>query len=159
MLPAREQKGMASIPGAPTVSVARYELRTSGAPRFTGALDFAERVRRALLRNSDGADVFLGRDDAGRRLEGHRHTFYLPEANGHSEQVTHVTLFAPMGFDAAARRALFDLREVRGEHGRPFGSAGGPWLGSTAAREVNTWLAFTQTGCPLAPPRANLDQR
>ena len=39
-------------------------------------------------------------------LQGHAHTFIFCEPNGARDAITHVTVFAAMGFDATARRAL-----------------------------------------------------
>jgi hypothetical protein len=41
----------------------------------------------------------------------------LPEANGAHGHITHVTLYAPTGFDETARRAMDGLRDVWGRGG------------------------------------------
>jgi CRISPR-associated protein Csb2 len=94
-------------------TVARYALAGSVLPRLTDAVVEAEKIRLALLSHSDGAPVFSGRDPAsGARLTGHRHCFIIPEANGRHGRITHVTLYAAMGFDARARAALESVRRV-----------------------------------------------
>jgi CRISPR-associated protein Csb2 len=94
-------------------TVARYALAGEVLPRFTEGVFEAERVRVGLLSHSDGAPVFTGRDPtSGDLLAGHRHAFILPEANGRDGHITHVTLYARMGFDDRARAALERLRGV-----------------------------------------------
>jgi CRISPR-associated protein Csb2 len=94
-------------------TVARYALAGKVLPRLTEGVFEAERVRVALLSHSDGAPVFTGRDPtSGDLLAGHRHAFILPEANGHHGNITHITLYARMGFDDCARAALERLRSV-----------------------------------------------
>ncbi len=61
--------------------------------------------------------MFAGKDDAGNPLRGNGHAFILPEANGTHGRITHVTLYAPMGLDERARRAMDTLRGVWGHRG------------------------------------------
>jgi CRISPR-associated protein Csb2 len=98
--------------------VARFAFAGQVLPRLTDAILLADRVREALLRHSDGSPVFLGRDASGSPLSGHEHAFILPEANGRHGRITHVTLFARMGFDERARAALERLHTLwqRGGH-------------------------------------------
>lgn len=97
----------------PPPSTARFALAGKVPPSLTDALSFAEKVRDALMRNSDGAPVFSGRRSReGELLSGHRHAFILPEANGRDGRVTHLTLYAPMGFQGSARKALDVLTRV-----------------------------------------------
>jgi CRISPR-associated protein Csb2 len=93
-------------------TVARFAVSGTVVPRLTNAVREAEKIRDALMAWSDGAPVFSGRDETGTILEGHQHAFILPEANGRDGRITHVTIFAPMGFDASARRALEGVRRV-----------------------------------------------
>lgn len=94
-------------------TVARYALAGRVRPRLTDAVVEAEKIRVALLSHSDGAPVFSGRDPVtGARLTGHRHSFIIPEANGRHGHITHITVYAAMGFDARARAALESLRRV-----------------------------------------------
>lgn len=92
-------------------------------PRLTEAVQVAERVRRALMSRSKDADdevspVFSGKRPDGAPIAGHRHAFILPEANGRHGYITHLTVYAPMGFDSRERRALDALVSVYG-HGDP----------------------------------------
>lgn len=94
-------------------TVARFALAGQVLPRLTDTVFEAEKIRVALLAHSEGAPVFMGRDPAtGEVLSGHSHAFILPEANGRHGHVTHVTLYARMGFDDVARAALERLRTV-----------------------------------------------
>lgn len=88
---------------APTV--ARYALSSAVLPRLTRAVSVAERIHQSLVKFSDQAPVFTGKE-GDQPLQGHHHAFILCEANGRRDVITHVTIYAPMGFDAHARRAL-----------------------------------------------------
>lgn len=96
--------------GFPTA--ARFAIATDVAPPLTEGIAVAERVRAALMSRSGGLRVFSGKDRDGRLLRGHQHAFVFPEASGAGDRLTHVTLFAPMGFDIGAQRALRGLRAV-----------------------------------------------
>lgn len=93
-------------------TVARYALASQVPPRLTDALLLTDRLRRALMSRSvvskggRPAPVFSGKAEKGDPLRGHRHAFLLPEANLRDGFVSHVTVWAPMGFDDTARRAL-----------------------------------------------------
>ncbi len=100
-------------------TVARFAVASQVPPRLTECLSVAERVRAALMSRSDAALVFAGKDDREVPLEGNEHAYVLPEANGAHGRVTHVTLYAPMGFDDVARRAMDGLRNVWGRGGHP----------------------------------------
>lgn len=85
--------------------VARYRV-LGHAPSLTHTVQVAEAVRKALMSRSDAAPVFSGRGRDGRPERGHQHAFFMPEVNGPHERITHITTYAPMGFDARAQRAL-----------------------------------------------------
>lgn len=111
--PARRPRRTVATPP----SVARFAIASHAPPRLTEVVSVAERVRRALVSRSDALPVFSGKDAEGKPLQGHRHAFILPEANGSHGHVTHVSLFAPMGFDEDARRAMDGLRKAWGRGG------------------------------------------
>ena len=101
-------------------TVARFAVQSAVLPRITRAVSVAERVQQALLaRFPKGSvpDVITGRDKDGKPSSGHRHAFILCEMNGPRDAITHVTVFAPAGFDTPARRALESLRKVWGHGG------------------------------------------
>jgi len=98
-------------------TVARFAVASQVPPRLTEALSFSEKVRQSLLSRTDAHPVFLGKNAAGQHLTGHRHAFIFPEANREHGRISHVTLYARLGFDEAARRALETLRKVWGHEG------------------------------------------
>lgn len=93
-------------------TAARFALSGAVLPRMTDALLVAERVHRALVKRSHGAEVFRGRDAERRPLAGHQHAYVLPESNDRAGYVTHITVYAPGGFDGKARRALAGLEQL-----------------------------------------------
>jgi CRISPR-associated protein Csb2 len=96
------------VRGLPTV--ARFALASQVLPRLTSAIVEAEKIRTKLVSHSGNAPVFKGKDpETEAILSGHRHAFILPEANGRHGEITHVTLFARMGFDENARAAIEGL--------------------------------------------------
>jgi len=96
------------------ITAARLAIASAVPPRLTMAMSLAERVRQCLLKISDGHAVFLGRAADGKPMDGNQHTFILCEANGRHGLITHVSLYAPMGFDEAARSAIRKARRVWG---------------------------------------------
>ncbi len=98
-------------------AAARFALAGKVLPRLTDATLVAEKVRRALIAISDGAPVFTGKDENGTLLRGHHHSLIIPEANAGAGRITHLTLFAEMGFDPAAREALAALSTLHGRRG------------------------------------------
>src|SRR5437773_4358102 len=100
--------------------VARFAIQSAALPRITRAVSVAERVHQALLArfpNGSAPPVFTGRDKDGKPSSGHYHAFILCEANGPRDAITHITVFAPAGFDTPARRALESLQKVWGHGG------------------------------------------
>lgn len=103
-------------------TVARFALASQVPPRLTDALSLAERIHLALVSRSNGSSVFSGCDESRRPLEGHMHAHVLCESNlglgkGRRGEITHVTIYAPMGFDLRERKALDGLTEVWGHGG------------------------------------------
>lgn len=98
-------------------TVARFAVASAVPPRLTDALFEAEKLHRSLVKWSDGAPVFTGCDEQRRPLEGHQHAYILPESYGTRGQITHFTVYAEMGFDANARRALEGVRRLWGRKG------------------------------------------
>ncbi|MHC1595185.1 MAG: type I-G CRISPR-associated protein Csb2 [Methanotrichaceae archaeon] len=98
-------------------TVARYAVASQAPPRLTDAVSLAERIHVALVSRSDGSWAFTGCDDSGRPLKGHGHAHILCESNlglgkGRRGEITHVTVYAPMGFGPKERRALDGLNKV-----------------------------------------------
>jgi CRISPR-associated protein Csb2 len=97
--------------------VARFAVASQVPPRFTQAVSVAERIHQSLVKHSDSASVFTGRDAAGNLLQGHGHCHIFCESTGHRGSIDRITLYAPDGFDAAARRAIKEIRRVWGHGG------------------------------------------
>jgi CRISPR-associated protein Csb2 len=112
--------------------MARFTLDGPGLPLAMETLVLAEQVRhrllarckRLVLRNDPGlsaADIwplspaFWGKDDQARPRAGHEHAFFLPADEDGDGRLDHVTVFAPMGFNALERQAIDKLRRL------PFG--------------------------------------
>jgi CRISPR-associated protein Csb2 len=105
----------------PLPTAARYAVVSTVAPCATQAISIGDRVHDALCKWSDQgqgpAAVFAGLDAQGEPLTGHHHAHIFCEANGERETVTHLTIWAPMGFDEAACFALRRLNKVWGHGG------------------------------------------
>lgn len=100
------------------LTVARFALASQVRPRLTKALHVAADFRKALMSHSDGHPVFSGRGAQGEILRDNRHAFILPEAYADPQgRISHVTVYAPMGFDDEARQALTKLRKLWGSGG------------------------------------------
>jgi CRISPR-associated protein Csb2 len=98
-------------------TVARFAVVSDVPPRITQALSIGERFHRALVSRC-GASVFTGCDSLGQPLaSGHQHAFYLSECEPKRGRVKFLTLYARMGFDSEARRALEQLRQTWGYDG------------------------------------------
>lgn len=100
-------------------TVARFLISSTSSPKLTSALWLAERVHLALVRLSGGSEVFVGCDRSHRPLQGHGHAHIFCECNpgperGHNGEVTHVTVYAPVGFAPGEQEALQNLRDVWG---------------------------------------------
>jgi CRISPR-associated protein Csb2 len=102
-------------------TVARYAVVSAVPPRITQAVSIGGRVHDALCKWSDQgrgrAAVFTGLDQTAQPLKGHRHAHAFCEANGPRDVVTHLTVWAPMGFDEPACIALRRLNKVWGYGG------------------------------------------
>ncbi len=93
-------------------NVARFKIAGSAPPRLTDAVAVGDRMRLAMVSKSDGHPVFTGKTPDGTPLRGHQHTHFIPEALGRHGHVTHLTLWAPMGFDEEALAALSRVERV-----------------------------------------------
>lgn len=157
-------------------TVARFVLTSQVLPRLTDAFEHANLVRRALQRRTDGAPVFSGHQPDGAPSEGHEHAFIFPEAHGRHGRITHLTVYAPRGFDAPARQGLEELQELNSNDrahaiqtsllavGMPsdFGAGLGPKELASISGQTNifgrsrSWVSVT----PFVPTRhAKLNKR
>lgn len=105
----------------PPPTVARFAVVSTVAPRITQAVTIGDRVHDSLCSLSDQgrgrAAVFTGLDENGKPRTDHQHAHIFCEANGPRDAVTHITIWAPMGFDEAACLALRRLNKVWGYGG------------------------------------------
>lgn len=105
----------------PLPTVARFAVVSAVAPRITQAVSIGDRVHDALCKWSDQGRgrtaVFTGLDGNGKPRADHQHAHIFCEANGPRDAVTHITIWAPMGFDEAACLALRRLNKVWGYGG------------------------------------------
>lgn len=101
-------------------TAARFALSSPTLPPLTEALAVGDRVRMALLRCSDGHLVFAGRDAGGRvahSSQRHEHAWFLPADDDADGSLDHVVVYADVGFDPAALRALVAVRRIWGHGG------------------------------------------
>jgi len=96
--------------GVPGPAVARFAIQAAVRESIIKALSLGERLHAALCSRSDAAPVFSGKCN-GQALAGHEHAFYLPECDDRG-LLTHVTVFAGMGFNGPAVEALRSLRQT-----------------------------------------------
>lgn len=78
-------------------------------PRQGQAVRVAEALHGALARTADGRalpSVLAGRAEDGAPLKGHRHAHLLPLCSGGDRRITHLLLWAPLGFDGTSRDLL-----------------------------------------------------
>lgn len=89
-------------------TVARFAVTSTVRPRLTEALRWGENIRKRLLSLAgDGAPaVFVGHRADGTPAQGHEHVHVVAESNDRRGLITHVVVYAPMGFDEDARRTL-----------------------------------------------------
>jgi len=105
----------------PLLTVARYAITSAVAPSITQAISIGDRVHDALCKWSDQgqglAAVFTGKNANRDPLKEHLHAYIFCEANGPRDSVTHITIWAEMGFDEEACLALRRLNKVWGHGG------------------------------------------
>lgn len=102
-------------------TVARYSVVSPVAPSITQAISVANRVHEALCKWSDRgkgrALVFTGLDGQGHPRTDHGHAQIFCEANGPRDAITHICIWATMGFDEDACLVLRKLNKVWGHGG------------------------------------------
>jgi CRISPR-associated protein Csb2 len=86
-------------------------------PRITQAISIGDRVHKALCSWSENSAVFTGKDDAGQPRAGHAHAHIFCEANGERDTITHLSVWASMGFAGDACTTLRRLNKVWGHGG------------------------------------------
>jgi CRISPR-associated protein Csb2 len=76
-------------------------------------------MRQALMKWSNGAEVFAGKDARGNPLQGHNHAFFLPADDDDDGRLDHISVFARMAFDERAQRALGAVSRLWQSRNRP----------------------------------------
>lgn len=172
-------------PGGVTVECMLFAVTSpsgnrSALPPVTRTLPQAELLHRALVaRAARGGDtpcsVLTGRDTNGRPLRGHQHAHAhtIPLDLDGDGRLDHILVFARMGLDATAQRAIRALRRtwakgsaddlqlaVVGSGDRDALRALPPPLGAAVARILGPLAGATvwQSLTPFVPPKT-LDRR
>ncbi len=108
-------------------TVARFAVCGKVRPRLTEALWIGERVRSFIMGHSkkvraddNAAPIFSGKlADGACAVQGHQHAHYLCESSPDEQggRISHLTVFAPNGFDQDDELALSKLRRTWGHGG------------------------------------------
>jgi CRISPR-associated protein Csb2 len=102
--------------------VARYAVASTSAPSIRQVVTIADCVHDALCKLSGerpgSAAVFTGPGGDGTARADHQHAHVFCESNGSRDAITHITIWAAMGFDEEACLVLRRLTKVWG-HGSP----------------------------------------
>jgi CRISPR-associated protein Csb2 len=70
--------------------------------------------------NLPRSEVFSGKDDGGRPLEGHRHAYFLPSDEDGDGRIDHLTIIADMGFGPQEVKVLDRMRRLKRDDGEPL---------------------------------------
>ena len=98
-------------------TVARYAVAGAVRPLLTQALPIGDQLRRFAMSHSEkitgnARTVFSGhRDDGSPFHDRHRHAHFMCEAVD-GGRISHITVFAPMGFDPEDELALSRVRTI-----------------------------------------------
>lgn len=135
-------------------------------PLLSRALPQAELLHRSLASKAGKGlpivcPVLTGKDDAGTPMKGHQHLHIIPLNLDAREpgRLDHFLLWAPMGIDALAQRAILEVRKTYTKGGeKPLfvtvAGMGGlkdfqPLLGEKMLGPSPVWTSLT----PFVPPR------
>lgn len=99
------------------LALASDTTRREVLPLFGRALPQAELLHRSLVSHAGRGEqvacpVLTGRGPDGKPLQGHRHLHILPLSLDGQGRLDHILLWAPMGLDALAQRAVLSLRRT-----------------------------------------------
>src|SRR5690554_4993368 len=100
------------LPTVARFKISAFDPKANVVPRLTQAVAVADAVRRGLIKQSDGALVFVGKDNLDRTLKGHQHLHVFSEALEKHGKISHITIWAPMGFDEVAQQAISQLQKT-----------------------------------------------
>ena len=100
-------------------TIARFAVCGSVRPLLTDAIIIGEQVRHVAMGcskkirdDNNSAAVFSGKRADGSPLDGgHQHAHFLCEASNGDARITHITVFAPMGFDSSDELAFSRLAQ------------------------------------------------
>lgn len=118
--PATRAKQQTTLP-----TVARYAVSGKVIPQLTQAMRIAERARKVVMGCSkrtnpddNAAGVFSGKSLDGSPLQAsHSHAHFLCEANDVTGKITHLTIYAPRGFQEHDEQALSRFTRTWGDGG------------------------------------------
>ena len=81
-------------------------------PKYTVMI--SEKIHRALIKNSNGEQVFTGCDNLKRPLKGNKHSFIFLLSNKQEGYnfINNMVIYAPMGFNENSVRALHKLNSI-----------------------------------------------
>jgi len=107
----------------PTITVARFALDSTVLPLVKDTLILAEQARAKVLslrggvvgnaaKRASHSEALTGKTFYGKPLDGHEHAYYLPTDEDGDGRLDHLTICAPMGFDAEDLEALGQLRAI-----------------------------------------------
>lgn len=153
-------------------TAARFAVCGKVRPLLTEAIRIGDRARNILMgcsksvrSDENAAPVFSGKCFDGSPMQGgHRHAHFLCEANGEDGKISHLTVFAPMGFDRDDELAFqrfaksgiwgndgYDMQLVLLGIGVPadFGGANAKAGQSPMLHASRTWISRT----PFVPTR------
>ncbi len=106
----------AERPTTALVAVASDTKNVDLFPPLTNAVRFMDAIHKALARKAENGKAnswLTGLWDDGEKILGHQHASLFPLTLGRSEgRIDHVLVHCPMGLDADACDALFQLRET-----------------------------------------------
>ncbi len=117
--PLSEEDGRLAIPQpihiqeVAVVTVARFAIESPVLPRITEAITVASRLHQTLAKRADQKDcapVFTGKDADGVPLKDHQHTHIFCELGEKRDTIGFITLYAPGGFNAEARRVIEEVQ-------------------------------------------------
>jgi len=102
-------------------TVARFAVASAVRPNLKYSLSLAEKVHASLVKWSDCEPVFTGCDAEKNPRESHQHAHILCESLGEQpslrKTITHITVYAPEGFNEKAENALRGIKKVWGYGG------------------------------------------
>ncbi|MDD5317654.1 MAG: type I-U CRISPR-associated protein Csb2 [Candidatus ainarchaeum sp.] len=106
----------------PLPTAARFAVASAVPPKLVHSISLAERFHAALVKYSDNAEVFTGCDTEKKPISGNMHASIHCETNpwdvkSDNGSITHVSVYAPMGFNAKSRYALDRVKKVWGHGG------------------------------------------